>query len=652
MTPPRLDLAGLRRTLGPHAWTIAVVAVYVVLVLGGITQSSIGIPGLRADADHEIGTQVGGAVGIRSDEYLTSTPLLLGVEATGEADDLNPLTAPQGFLSQIPVGPVSTVVLADGAVQRLGPWLPDAMLLAARWWLPFLLIALGMPSLFASLTGSRTAGMLVAVACVAAPASAWWSWTPVSILGFTSAGAAAMLRAADAADTAAAARAAGEAVGRRRLRVVGWGALAALLLARTPLHYQPWSIVLALSVLATVVASLLARADRRRALLTLAGVGGAALVLAAAVVVENLASVRATMGTVYPGARSSAGGPNPVPDLFGATSLADLKNLEVVGSNASEISSGYAVAAVWALLLLVAGVVFRDRVHRVATMVMLACTSFWFVWSMVDFGSLHLPLVSMVPPNRSGDVVGYLGVLLLGLVLPGLVRTSWRLALASAATVALLAAWAGSLLRAGVLPGLGVASIWLSSAVLGVVVLLVTRWPRRPIGYAVGVLGAAALVATVNPVLVGTAELRAGAPAQAMLEAGAQARAAGEVWATDDPFVDALLTATGVPSLSGRQLSGPDVDGWRALDPGEEHRDVWNRGGSFVRFAWTDDETLTFANPTADVILVTGSPCALAEREPGLSTVVSSTPLDGGCLAEAPSFEWGGITRHVYTIRR
>lgn len=640
MATPRLNLAGVRGRLGPHAWTLGVVALYLVLVLGGVTQSSIGIPGLRADAAHPLGLQIGGAVGVRSDEYLTSTPLVLGVEATGEPDDLDPLTAPQGFLSQIPAGPVSTLVLADGAVQRLGPWLPDAMLLAARWWLPFLLLALGTPRLVEALTGSRRAGIAVAVAFVAAPASAWWSWTPVSILGFTTAGAAAMLRAAD------------ELTAARRPRAVAWGLLAAVLLARTPLHYQPWAIVLAVSVLAMTVAALLARTDRRSALLALAGVGGAALVLAGAVVVENLDSVRATLGTVYPGARSSSGGPNSVPDLFGATSLVNLKDRTIVGTNASEISSGYAVAAIWALLLLVAGVRFRDRVHRVATATVLGCTAFWFAWSMVDFGSVRLPVLSMVPPNRSGDVVGYLAVLLLGLVLPAATRPSWRVALACAGAVALVAGWAGSLLREGPLPGLGVATIWLTTAVLAAVVLLVTRWPERPHGYVIGLLGAAALVWNVNPVLVGTAELRAGAPAQAMLAAGAQARAAGTVWATDDGYVDALLTATGVPSLSGRQLSGPDVDAWRRLDPGEAARDVWNRGGSFITFHWTTAPELSFANPTADVIQVSGSPCALAAREPELTRVVSSVPLEAACLTPAGDFTWGGAARHVYDVTR
>jgi hypothetical protein len=637
--PGAAPSARVRRLVLAHGWTVLVVAAYALLVLAGVTQSSIGITGLRADPAAPQGRMVGGAVAIRSDEYLTSTPLLLGVAATGSAEDGNPLTAPQGFLTQLSAGPVSSLVLADGAVVRLGTVLPDAMLIAARWWLPFLLLALGAPALLGRLAGSRVAGILVAVVAVLSPASAWWSYSPLGVLGFTIAGCAAMMCAADAVHE------------RRWWRAVGWGAVAAVLLARTPLHYQPWAIVVGLTILATVVVALVADPARRRGgVLAVLGVGSAALLLAGAVVLENLESIRATLGTVYPGGRWSSGSPQAVEQIFGATSLIGLKDLEVVGSNPSEISSSFAVAAVWAVLLLVAGVQFRDRVHRAATMTLLGFTGFWFVWSLVVFGDVRIPLLSMVPANRAADVLGYLALLLLGLVLPAVVRASVRGAVASATVVGVLAAYAGSMMRAEHVPGIAVGTVWVTSAVLAGVVLLISLRPRHWAGYAAAVVGAALLVWNVNPVLVGLADLRSGPTATRMLAEGAQARADGSVWASDDVFVDALLTATGVPSLSGRQLSGPDEREWSLLDPTGASRDVWNRGGSHIRFDWVPGSDVTFANPAPDVIQISVSPCELDERIPAVSTVVASRPLTDTCLQGAGTVTWGGQTRYLYRL--
>ena len=161
-------------------------------MLAGITQSSIGISSLREDPADPSGTMIGDARSIRSDEWLSVTPVILGVMATGSTEDLNPLAAEQQFMAILPSGPVSSAVLFDGAALRLGPWLPDAMLVAARWWLPVLLLVLATPSYFFLITGSRRVGYLATALIAFAPATAWWSIAPVWILGFAMAGAAAL----------------------------------------------------------------------------------------------------------------------------------------------------------------------------------------------------------------------------------------------------------------------------------------------------------------------------------------------------------------------------------------------------------------------------------------------------------------------------
>ena len=637
---PMPDIARRRRV--PAWWVAGPILLYAILVLAGVTQSSIGISGLREDPAHPSGHMIGSAVAIRTDEYLTSTPLSIGVTATGSTADLNPLTAPEGFFTMLPSGPVSSVVLFDGTILRLGTFLPDQMLIAARWWFPFLLLALGAPAFFKTLTGSRNVGFFAAAVIIFSPASAWWSFSLVGMLGFTIAGAAALQYCAR------------DLAQGRRWQAGTWGLLGAVLLARTPLHYQPWAIVIAPTILFAAVAGLIADRENRRAnLVALGGTGVAAVLLLGGVLLENLESIKASLGTLYPGGRVASGGPNPLQQIFGATNLGHLRNLPIIGTNPSEVSSSFAVAAVWSVLVLASGVTFRDRPHRAAVVTVTAMSGFWFTWALVDFGTLgsHIPIINMVPSGRASDVLGYLAVILACLLLPALAdRNRLGFSLLAAGISALIAANAGSLLRAQNLPGLSVGSIWLSSVLLAVIVFTLTYRPRWWVGYVGGGALAFSLIGIVNPVLFGLGDLRGSSVAQDMLRQGSEARTTHEVWASDSVFVDSLLIATGVPSLSGRQLAGPEREAWAELDPTLAHEVNWNRGGSFITFDWTDAHDLTFANPSRDAIVISGSPCTLAERMPELGDIVASHQLSLSCLSEVDSFTWGDGQRWIYAV--
>lgn len=638
-TPPRPRW----RRLLPSPWVGIPVLCYLVLSLLGITLSSMGTTYLREDPGNPPGDQLLQPAVTRSDEFLTSTPLALGVMATGQADDLNPLTAPQGFTTMLPDTPVSSVVLADSAVLRWGTVLPQEMLFAARWWLPLLLLVLGMPALLQPLVGSRWPGLFAAGLIAFAPATAWWSLSPLQLWGFMAAGTAALHRCA-------------VSFGDRGpwWRTALWGAASALLLARTPLHYQPWAIAVAPAVLAVgIVPLLVERATRARRSVAVAAVGVVSVLLAAGVFWENRASIAATAGTVYPGARVSTGGPVMVEQVFGATALADLRRLVMVQHNPSEISSGFVVAGIVAVALLAAGVTYRSREHRAAVWALLVCSAPWVAWTTVSFGGIgrHIPLADLVPPERAATMVGYLAVLLLCLVLPAWRdRGPRRVVVAVTAAVVLAAGYASSQLTLTTLPGLTPKKVWFSLAVLAVVVALLVARPRWWGGYAAASLAAFLLVWQVNPVLMGLGDLRGSAVADGMLAEGRRARAAGTVWVSDDKTVDALLTATGVPSLSSRQMAGPDRDAWLALDPEARAENVWNRGGSFVEFEWVDEAEPSFRNMGEDQIVVDVSPCVLAERVPELERVVSSTRLDESCLTEVDQFGWGGVDRFVYAV--
>jgi hypothetical protein len=636
----------LKRLRGRPWHVILPVAVYLILTLAGVTQSSIGRPDLREDPADPTGVMLGEALAIRSDEFLTATPIQIGVTATGGHEDLNPLSAPQEFFSQLPAGPVSSVILFDGAALQLGPLLPDSMLLAARWWLPFLLIALAMPAWFRILTGSRWIGYFAAALAVFSPSSAWWSFSPVQILGFAFAGSTALLKAVEA-----------NAEGRK-LPMWAWGVTSALLLARTPVFYQPWAIVITTTIVLTTVAAILGRRGRRRSSTAIVALTGFATLGAFGLVLrENWAAIQTVSNTIYPGERVATGAPNPLQELFAATSLGQLKDApEVAGSNWSEISSSFAVCAVLAVMLIARGVNYRGRSHRYATYALAALTAFWLAWTTVDFGSIgaSVPVLNLVPPARVADIFGYLAIALLCLVLPRIPdRNAVGFAVLAAGVVWLVAAHAGSLLRVANLPAdLSIRYVWASAFALALVVFLVVLRPRLPYGYVLGAGLALLMVWNVNPLLVGLADLRGSQVARQMMAAGDAARRDHTVWASDTYTVDSLMIATGVPALSGRQLSGPDVEAWSKIDPDRSDEAIWNRGASFIWFEWTDSRDLTLSNPNADIVKISGSPCEVAERLPRLSTIVATRELDLDCLTPSGDFDWAGSPRFIYDIER
>ena len=148
---------------------------------------------------------------------------------------------------------------------------------------------------------------------------------------------------------------------------------------------------------------------------------------------------------------------------------------------------------------------------------------------------------------------------------------------------------------------------------------------------------------------MGLADLRGSDVAQGLIDQAPQVRDRGELWASDAYAVDSLLASSGIPSLSGRQLAGPDGTEWSQLDPGADES-LWNRGGAFIWFQWRDQPGVVITNPSPDVILVSAYPCTVAERLPELATVVATRELDTSCLREVRRFDWGGLPRIVYAV--
>lgn len=632
----------VKRVLKP--WQIPVL-IFVVLCLAGATTSSLGI--LSVSGTGHSGHQIGASEPIRSDDYLKGSPIVIGWITTGGANTRNPLASEVGFSALQPTGPASDLVFFDASVERLGKWLPAAWFFAASWWLPTLLLWLGLPPWFRRVTGSARWGYMAAALISLSPANTWWSLSPTEPLGFAFSGSALALCSVEA-----------WAKGRR-----GRGALlsllSAVLIARLPFYYQPWVIVLAAPVLLATAVHLLGGETPRRVRATVGVlVAAVALLLAGLVALENLGAIRALADAVYPGQRVATASAVAPQFVFGATALGFLADFPgIVGTNQSEASSSFTfLIIIVGLLLLVRPLRRRSRSYG-AFLVFFGFTVLWLLWSIANLGlkTGHIPILSLVPANRAAQVVGFLAVVAFCIVMADWSAQSERRRAAafSAVVAGGITLYTGSLLRETALPAMTSWMLVVSTIVAGYVIYRIIATPQSRWSWAC-VIGAAALsVCLSSPLTFGLGDLHSSAPAKSMLAHAATARAAGRLWASDSSYFDALAAATGTPSLSGYILNGPDASGWRALDPTGRHKQVWDRGGgTYIQFVWTNTPRIGWANSAPDQIQVSISPCVLAKREPRLSDIVSYQPLSAPCLRQVDTERWMGQTFLVYRVKR
>ncbi len=617
---------------------------YVLLILLGATTSNVGIDFLRQDpgADHGL-EQIGGSQAVRSDEYGTESPIWLGQLAREGQEAETPLSVSSDFFAQLPAGPVSSVVFFDGTLLGLSGWLSEESLFAMKWWLPTLLLFMGLPVWFRQVTGRLRWGYLASVFIALAPASVWWSGRPVNTLGFVAAGCALALYGMGAVSR------------RQRIRAAAAFVVSGILLARLPSYYQPLAIIIGIPlVLATACVMLFARESLRVRLVSVGAVAVSGAFWTGASLWENRDAIVAGLSTVYPGDRQSTGEAMEAGRLFGATNFGWLRQLAPTALTfESELVTSFNVLFI-ALLVLVASARWRGtRAITTAIVPLAVLSAFWLSWAMVDWGSVGsmLPLINRVPAFRAVQGAGYLLTLVFCLFMAQWKPpTNRKTAVLAGVSVALFSAYGGSSLQSSLLPDLTTGMIWVSAIVAGAVVFAMVQWPHKWWALVAAGLSVSLLALTSTPVLFGLGDLRTSETAQKFLEWGSSSRSNGTVWAAESGFIDSLMTSTGTPSLSYRQQVGPDVDQWERLDPGGVHEDMWNRGGLHIRFDWTDDKSLIFSQPSPDVVLMTGSPCVVAERIPALEHIVADEPLSSDCLSAPEIVQWSGSDHYVYRV--
>jgi hypothetical protein len=94
---------------------------------------------------------------------------------------------------------------------------------------------------------------------------------------------------------------------------------------------------------------------------------------------------------------------------------------------------------------------------------------------------------------------------------------------------------------------------------------------------------------------------------------------------------------------------GPDRASWRVLDPDDKYEQEWNRGAAYVRFSWAPPGTPTRVEvPAGDFIVVWVDPCDDALDQFHVERVLSTSPLNRGCLRPIGTLVFGDQTRYIY----
>lgn len=627
-----------------HLCTVIMLAVFAALILTGTTTSNLGTEGMRQDpgASHVI--QLGHSQGIRSDEYWVSSPTALSIMETGAQPTYSPLGEDAGFVLRYTDGGIASTIVFYQSDILLAEFLPENILFAAFWWLPVIALFLGLPRWFGHVSGSRRYGWLAALLIAFSPSSAWWSQVPITSMSFAVLGCALLISVHK------------RVVARRWVTAVLLGAVSAVLLTAIPTIYAPWSIVLGLPLLVATVVWIFTRTATTwwERIGPVAAVGFVALVLSGLTFLENAAGLQSLASTLYPGERRSPAESMSVARLLGAPALGALRTDAPITSNASSITSSFTVTFLIAAVLVVGRLSFGGWRRNPVLVVLGAFAAAFLLWCTAALGdaSRIVPLLNLVPANRVAGVIGILGIVILCLMLAGATeRPTRRLAIAAAMVAGVATLYGTSQVKVEFLPGLSAVVILGSSVVVAAVAYVLVRHPRNVGAIAVAAIAASLTVVGANPLLVGLGDLRASDTGKALISAGTEVRADGQLWASDSVWFDSAMLASGVPSLSGVQRIGPDADQWARLDPTGEYEDAWNRGGSFIFFHWTPGEALVIDSPQSDIIDVSIDPCELIARFPEVSTIASGAPLSSTCLVEEETLEWLGEPVYTYGTR-
>jgi hypothetical protein len=589
---------------------------------------------------------------IRSDEWLALSPLKIGHVRAGFPDQrtfgMGTVGLSDSWRPQLPSRSFGAALFSPFNLPLVA--LPLDYGFALSWWLPFVMCLLGLYAWFRAMRVEPGVALIGALLATSAPAMVWWTAVGSSLAQIFTAAA-----------IPAALVIGGTRLYRRRPRLAVLAALAAgLAAASLPWFYTPWVVPTAVFIAGVTVLWGMSEAENRRGFLVLMSVAvGVFLVEELVYLLHERSYYEALASTVYPGARRYDGGGISAGLLFSSLfplTLASDRGVQLIGTNLSEVSMGWTMAAPAAIAVAFLG---RGAFKRGERILMLGAVVLMMVlgsWCLVPWPRLvaSLTLFDRINPARLAPLLGFFGVVCLVLLfgtadrrarLTEKLRTIGVVLVTT--FVALIALWGAISFRKEFFPVLSQRRLWFSVICLTIVTAsLFVRWRAIVVGIATIVAVVSGLV--VNPLSQGLGALDRSSPATLVRQIDTRLVAPSHgAWAAENLYVDGLLNGEGVNSLSS--FNDPVVvSAWRILDPRRRYEKAWNRLG-YIRFAWKSGlNAPVIDNPQNDVVQVSVDPCDGRLTRLRLRVIVSSQNLVAPCLSRLNHFRWMGTTFAIY----
>ncbi len=621
------------------------------LLISGLGITTSHLSAISGSTEEKSDILVGSHRPQRSDEFLRGTPRALASLQGIESENYTPFDysgtseyqeQQNSLVSKVNyyTNPVHTII-----VDKISKFLPTEAAFAANWWLNVWLMFISVPVFFYLLGLRISVGFLCAAAVFFTPTNTWFSYLPSALLGQAFGSASLTLI----------------ALHLLRSKRSSHKILAILCafysgkMAFSVAQYPPWGIPVLILTAIIIVSFLSAQHIDRKLMISSLKILLVGSIAALIVIFYNRQVYSITLDTVYPGSRREAGGNGDqilwsggISWFFQSTfaKVANLANPEVIlgptfllvpvlfayfKSKSTDLYSQWFKKAMTGSLALLLILICWSQFH-------------WPKWALT-----FNPLV-WTPSARADQIVGVMILVPVFMLVNFVPKKSFQWG--SAVLVVLLTVGIASRDMQSTLgkflTGAGVEILMISILMICVMTICFLKFESPFLRVAPLVLFLVGSSVMVNPVVRGIGALGNSDAVSTMKELSETAPDGR--WATTGFFQDALMISTGVPQLSGQQPFGPNKDFWRKLDTESKFENNWNRGQSYINFAWDPREDLVIWNPSGDVIQIVTNPCRPSLQDIGLRWVTSPKPLDYSCLVERAEVQWMEAPMYIYEV--
>ena len=636
---------------------------FLLLVGFNVTTSSLSLNFESSNKSNSAEPTVGTSKTIRSDEWMRSTPLLIG---TTNNDLTDKHLTPFEFRPEASSNRLGSLLKKVIFPEQLIAQIFGSRGFAFAWWFPIF------ASLVTIIFVAKSFGLrfrhafFSALILLLSPQVSWWSYWPLASIWPSALAFLCALRCSKLSSSFQLTNDPARLITSHRIQMAFLILAGGISLSRLPFVYQPWSLP-TLCVIAALFIDRSRQGSLRNNLKYGTLIGLLSATFAGLWYQMNRSSYAILAETVYPGARRSSGGNLQIPMFSGPINyfLSSSRSIDAVATNQSESSLGWAILFVVALLVLFFSYLLRRGDERsnylpeqkwTAT---IAVSFVLFSWSLFSWPKfmLNRNILKLIPSDRMFQILSTVIVIPATIILFTRLRefqkdTKLRVAGFLSVVVFLCTLYSALNLRVNY-PQLSVEFCWLVSGIFATLVFAMLRFSESIFALGAVTLFAFVSVSMVNPVAKGQGDLVNSDSAHMLYSTvRGSSNPRGRI-ATDHMFLDALVAANGLYQMSGQQGFGPNESSYRKIDPQLELRDLWNRGASSLIFLWDEnrgEEVGINVLGSGDVFQIVASPCNKGLQTLGLGWIISTTQLNSECLVEQSTFFWTDAQRWLYQV--